>query len=447
MKNAAKKGLRKSSLHKKRDTLDPEKTTRPATPPECSLIDYKQPDSSPYENPFVKLQIGRKEYAVPKCYLSGYPQFKVGSVYSSCARLSDVDEDIGHTIVHFLYTGQYKTLNPGSGKSISDIPKEFERSIHAYCAALVYGIHGLETLAKRYIEILGSLVSVFDVLRSVKTVFSKIPSDAVWIRNYIQWHLERAFSSDESVFHRDELYQALGNDPSFSEMVMRMIFGIYDSRIANIRFLRRLQDKKMHRIADRLGQMESSLGDWQMDRNSTEEHPVKAYAAEEPVVELECVPELATEPVVESEPVPELVVEHPLAGWEPAAEEESSDQATELEGEPDPAVEPVIELEPVPAEPKVEDTFLEEAWSVWEYAPKEVVETKTCHKETSTPAKTTKNRELPPECESHTDRIGAPVRESLLPSNISEKIARREALKREGRCIRCQGKLPSPGNK
>ncbi|KAB8213076.1 hypothetical protein BDV33DRAFT_84238 [Aspergillus novoparasiticus] len=148
---------------------------------ECPTIDYRQPDSSPYEDLFVTLQIGRKEYSIPRCYLRAYPQFQIGSVNNPYPRLLDIDEDIGHTFVHFLYTGRYETLTSAPSKGTYDILKEFQRSIQVYSAALSYEIHGLETLAKKYIEILGRSVPIYSILHTSRTVFSKIPGDKIWI--------------------------------------------------------------------------------------------------------------------------------------------------------------------------------------------------------------------------------------------------------------------------
>ncbi|OGM49841.1 hypothetical protein ABOM_001436 [Aspergillus bombycis] len=189
----------------------PRETIYPATPEGCSIIDYKQPSSSPYERPFATLQIGRKEYTVPECYLSNYRKFTTIS---------------------------------------GDSSYEFRRSIQVYHAALTYEILGLEVLAKKYIEILGRSVSIYDILDTTSTIFSKLPGDDIWLRSYLNTQLQRAFSLDERVFHRDRFHQTLGNDRLFNQAVIKMIFSIYDDTISSLRSPRNLERQKEN-IANR----------------------------------------------------------------------------------------------------------------------------------------------------------------------------------------------------
>jgi hypothetical protein len=61
--------------------------------------------------------------------------------------LGDVDEDIGHSFVHFLYTGQHETLD-----SKCDHVKVYRKSVLAYQAARTYRLVDLEAVARKYIE-------------------------------------------------------------------------------------------------------------------------------------------------------------------------------------------------------------------------------------------------------------------------------------------------------
>ena len=74
--------------------------------------------------------------------------------------MSDVHEDVGHTFVHFLYSGDYETLNWPLDESTSDIAREYKRSILVYQASRIYYLPDLEALAKQKIEQLGEEVSV-----------------------------------------------------------------------------------------------------------------------------------------------------------------------------------------------------------------------------------------------------------------------------------------------
>lgn len=45
--------------------------------------------------------------------------------------LTEIDEDVGHTLVHYLYTGEYQTLRESEHRRHT----EYKRSVLVYCAA------------------------------------------------------------------------------------------------------------------------------------------------------------------------------------------------------------------------------------------------------------------------------------------------------------------------
>jgi hypothetical protein len=46
--------------------------------------------------------------------------------------LHDIYEIAGHTLVHFLYSGEYETINVPLNEDTSDIAREYKRSIFIY---------------------------------------------------------------------------------------------------------------------------------------------------------------------------------------------------------------------------------------------------------------------------------------------------------------------------
>ncbi|OJD22777.1 hypothetical protein ACJ73_05871 [Blastomyces percursus] len=164
----------------------------------CPMIEYNQPLSSPYVSPVVTITIGHKNYVIPGDYLRKYPQWHSNLTWNPHIKLPDVDEDIGHTLVHFLYTGTYETLGSAPDPRISSAAGEYRRSTLVYQVARTYGLPELEALAKKYMEHFGGSVSIFDILRAAKGVFSKLPDDEVWLPRYIKTKLQRAFVSDET---------------------------------------------------------------------------------------------------------------------------------------------------------------------------------------------------------------------------------------------------------
>ena len=73
---------------------------------------------------------GSKEYSIHEKFIPKSPKWKGDPGWGGCKQvleLKDLDEDTGHTVVHYLYTDLYQTLNtPGIPK---DAEVEYKRSV------------------------------------------------------------------------------------------------------------------------------------------------------------------------------------------------------------------------------------------------------------------------------------------------------------------------------
>lgn len=133
--------------------------------------------------------------------------------------------------MHFLYSGSYETIISPLGRGVDCIAREYRRSVLVYEAAKTYDIPDLEALARKYIEHFGKALSLFDVLRAIKEVFSKLPEDESWVPLYVKQKLKQSFLIDESIFTDDEFFGILGEDRYFSNTVFKMIIDIYSTRL------------------------------------------------------------------------------------------------------------------------------------------------------------------------------------------------------------------------
>lgn len=60
----------------------------------------------------ITLCIGQEEYGVLGSHIQKFPLLGLNSSqYGAHIELSDIHEDVGHTLVHFLYSGTYETIN------------------------------------------------------------------------------------------------------------------------------------------------------------------------------------------------------------------------------------------------------------------------------------------------------------------------------------------------
>ncbi|KAL4737888.1 hypothetical protein BDV11DRAFT_190617 [Aspergillus similis] len=202
-----------------------------AAPSELPEIEYNQPKSSPYEHPIATIVIGKKRYGIPVHHIQGIPQIRAqyGWGPEDAIILADVDEDVGHTVVHFLYTGQYETLD-----AQCDRVREYRRSVLAYQAATTYGIFGLEAVASKYIEHFGALMQLEDILGAAQEVFRKLPYDEVWFRNYLKEYFVQSFKENMHFFHREEFANSVGRCPRLDRTIMQLTVEILSARIAEL---------------------------------------------------------------------------------------------------------------------------------------------------------------------------------------------------------------------
>ncbi|KAM5446406.1 hypothetical protein MaudCBS49596_006665 [Microsporum audouinii] len=204
---------------------------KPVAIQEDPKINYNQLHSSPYQGRIISVNIGSKSYSIHEDYLRRHP--RLSDIYGGLVTSLDVDEDIGHTIVHFLYTGEYETLRAGS---IQDdlIAREMRRSVQAYYAARVYGLTGLEAFAKVYIKQFSESVSVFDLLQEVRSIFSKLPVGEVWLPSHIDARLAKEYERDENIFEDKEFCNLFGEEKNFDKAILRMVINIYSSRLSSL---------------------------------------------------------------------------------------------------------------------------------------------------------------------------------------------------------------------
>ncbi|GFF29398.1 hypothetical protein IFM61606_10351 [Aspergillus udagawae] len=128
-------------------------TEAPAILPGPVVVEYAQPNTSPYEGKAVTVLIGSSEkcYTIPENLLSKATTLPCCQDVngSPVVILSEVDKDIGHMIMHYLYTGKYETVKPPSTSELPRRATEYIRSVFAYRVAVRHGLDGLAEHAKR----------------------------------------------------------------------------------------------------------------------------------------------------------------------------------------------------------------------------------------------------------------------------------------------------------
>ncbi|KAJ5709035.1 hypothetical protein N7493_010369 [Penicillium malachiteum] len=149
--------------------------------------------------------LGKKRYSLLGCFIRKYPQFDRQLLWHTSIDLSDVHKDVGYTIVHFLYSESYKTIDSPLDEGESKIAREYKKAVLAYRASRTYKLPALESLAKRYIKLFGEAMATSDILQITREVFPKFSKDETWLPNHIKPNLQQFSISGESDTDLDAL--------------------------------------------------------------------------------------------------------------------------------------------------------------------------------------------------------------------------------------------------
>jgi hypothetical protein len=114
---------------------------------------------------------GNATFWVPK-YLLRLPKWSITDAGGTLC-LPGVSAAIGHTLVHYLYTGTYQTLEATVEGAVATAHINLKQALLTIVLASAYEIQSLERLVKEQIEIYGGRMSFVQVLDTVKEEFPK----------------------------------------------------------------------------------------------------------------------------------------------------------------------------------------------------------------------------------------------------------------------------------
>ncbi|EFW16267.1 hypothetical protein D8B26_006039 [Coccidioides posadasii str. Silveira] len=245
------KGKRKLKKSKDKDAQAVAESLIVSNNDAVPLTDYDyendlRPEFSPYTEDCCYLLVGESciRYTVPTHHLKKSPHLSSRAPERSFTshrdyrtiEVPELDEDIGHTLVHFLYTDEYQTLKHPISSKAETKATEYRRSILVYQAASAYGLPLLLERAKERINEFDNAVSIFEALDIAKIVYEKLQDgDKEWFCGYIRRKLENAFDADDTLFAQDQFRGYVGEAPTFSRMLVKLLVEIYSDRLSRTR--------------------------------------------------------------------------------------------------------------------------------------------------------------------------------------------------------------------
>ncbi|KEY66076.1 hypothetical protein S7711_11333 [Stachybotrys chartarum IBT 7711] len=158
-----------------------------------------RPQSSPcVEAPSVNLRTkDGTEFVIPGSLLRKSPELQRLSASTQTLQLS-ITHDIGYVLVHFLLTDAYQCPEAKASSTGERIASEFAISAGVYALARDYRILGLEELAKRQMETLGSKLHLATTIDLIRNVYPDPAADDAWLSNYLKSSLKAVFLRNPS---------------------------------------------------------------------------------------------------------------------------------------------------------------------------------------------------------------------------------------------------------
>lgn len=116
--------------------------------------------------------------------------------------LPKVPQEIGHTLAHYICTGEYQTLKHSNlvhaGTAVPE--KEYIQSGWVYALAVKCELEGLQTHARVYMETFDRFVSLRRVLSLARKVIKPAFLGSEWYTDYLLRRIKRDFEEDEKLF-------------------------------------------------------------------------------------------------------------------------------------------------------------------------------------------------------------------------------------------------------
>jgi hypothetical protein len=97
-------------------------------------------------------------------------------------------------------------------------------------------------------------LSIIEILRVMRDVFSSLPAGETWLPSYIQENLQRQLKPNDPGLGLREFYDIIGQDHQFDNAVMKLIIEILSMRIFSMKDQRGKSLPKINDVLIRLNQ-------------------------------------------------------------------------------------------------------------------------------------------------------------------------------------------------
>lgn len=201
-----------------------------STVPKKVPIDHR-PETSPYASPACNLP-----FASPMVVALDVLKNKAPKLYaaydSQSPELPTVSEEIGHVIVHYLYTNKYESLKPLGADKLAKQIVELKTAIKVYVLARAYELSDLVRLAERNIEKFGDGMALPTLLEVASDAYPSLVDTDQWFIGYLKKRI-RLHLNDASSLLGTDLLNRLSHILSPNKILLRIVLEVCCEQMTN----------------------------------------------------------------------------------------------------------------------------------------------------------------------------------------------------------------------
>ncbi|ESA42346.1 hypothetical protein NCU08847 [Neurospora crassa OR74A] len=201
-----------------------------STVPKKVPIDHR-PETSPYASPACNLP-----FASPMVVALDVLKNKAPKLYaaydSQSPELPTVSEEIGHVIVHYLYTNKYESLKPVGADKLAKQIVELKTAIKVYILARAYELPDLVRLAERNIEKFGDGMALPTLLEVASDAYPSLVDTDQWFIGYLKKRI-RLHLNDASSLLGTDLLNRLSHILSPNKILLRIVLEVCCEQMTN----------------------------------------------------------------------------------------------------------------------------------------------------------------------------------------------------------------------
>jgi hypothetical protein len=148
--------------------------------------------------------------------------------------LQEADSQVGHTFIHYLYSGTYEFLDDNVRNTMDTRGKAFEHGILVYSAAIKYDIAELAQFAKDEVSKAAADLELSSVIRHARKVFDSLSRRNKWLLGLLGSLMEERLEKDADTFLKENFFEGFGKHETFDPHLCRFIVEIYEKRISHL---------------------------------------------------------------------------------------------------------------------------------------------------------------------------------------------------------------------